>query len=155
MPFEKSLPKLHPWIFFLNIIETIIKCNAKSCHNWPWRNHSSRHRYIPPPILAISLHANPPGGARRSWNRLIEGQCGIRSLCEDERFNALPSRIAATVPLGNKEQGGWAAKEWLRAGDERTMALFTQYAMAAATEALDDAGWKPTAEEDLESTVWC
>jgi 3-oxoacyl-[acyl-carrier-protein] synthase II len=34
------------------------------------------------------------------------------------------------------------------------MALFSQYAMAAATEALDDAGWKPTKEEDLEATVW-
>jgi 3-oxoacyl-[acyl-carrier-protein] synthase II len=90
---------------------------------------------------------------RRSWNRLIKGQCGIRSLGDDERFNKLPSRIAGTVPLGNKEQGGWAAKEWLRAGDERTMALFSQYAMAAATEALDDAGWNPTAEDDLESTV--
>ena len=33
------------------------------------------------------------------------------------------------------------------------MALFAQYAMAATHEALDDAEWKPTAEEDLEATV--
>jgi 3-oxoacyl-[acyl-carrier-protein] synthase II len=33
------------------------------------------------------------------------------------------------------------------------MALFAQYAMAAASEALDDAEWKPTKEEDLEATV--
>ncbi|QDS74742.1 hypothetical protein FKW77_001095 [Venturia effusa] len=32
------------------------------------------------------------------------------------------------------------------------MALFTQYAMAAASEALDDAGWKPSLEIDLEAT---
>lgn len=38
-------------------------------------------------------------------------------------------------------------------GDERKMALFSQYAMAAAGEALDDAGWKPSREEDLEATV--
>jgi 3-oxoacyl-[acyl-carrier-protein] synthase II len=45
------------------------------------------------------------------------------------------------------------AKQWLLAGDERKMALFARYAMAAANEALDDAGWKPTKEEDLEATV--
>jgi hypothetical protein len=33
------------------------------------------------------------------------------------------------------------------------MALFAQYAMVAAQEALEDAEWKPTAEEDLENTV--
>lgn len=38
-------------------------------------------------------------------------------------------------------------------GEERKMALFSQYAMAAASEALDDAGWKPSKEEDLEATV--
>lgn len=32
------------------------------------------------------------------------------------------------------------------------MALFAQYALAAAQEAIDDAGWKPTKDEDLEST---
>lgn len=38
-------------------------------------------------------------------------------------------------------------------GDERKMALFSQYAMAAAEEALEDAGWKPNKGDDLEATV--
>ena len=33
------------------------------------------------------------------------------------------------------------------------MATFAQYAMAAAEEALDDAGWRPTSQADLEATV--
>ncbi len=33
------------------------------------------------------------------------------------------------------------------------MAEFTQYAIAAAEEALDDAGWRPTTDEDKEATV--
>lgn len=37
--------------------------------------------------------------------------------------------------------------------DERKMALFAQYAMACAEEALNDAKWNPTSEEDLENTV--
>lgn len=33
------------------------------------------------------------------------------------------------------------------------MALFAQYAMASTEEALEDAGWKPTAFEEREATV--
>ena len=33
------------------------------------------------------------------------------------------------------------------------MATFAQYAMASAQEALTDAGWMPTKQEDLEATV--
>jgi len=35
------------------------------------------------------------------------------------------------------------------------MARFAQYAMVAAEEALEDAGWTPQKEEDLEATVIC
>lgn len=37
--------------------------------------------------------------------------------------------------------------------DERKMAKFAQYAVAATDEALEDAGWKPTKEEEKEATV--
>jgi 3-oxoacyl-(acyl-carrier-protein) synthase len=37
--------------------------------------------------------------------------------------------------------------------DSRNMAKFAQYAMAATREALDDASWMPTKQEDLEATV--
>jgi len=33
------------------------------------------------------------------------------------------------------------------------MARFAQYAMVASEEALNDAGWSPRKEEDLEATV--
>ncbi|KAK7732064.1 hypothetical protein SLS57_001044 [Botryosphaeria dothidea] len=36
--------------------------------------------------------------------------------------------------------------------DERKMALFAQYAMAASREALEDAAWRPKTEKDLEAT---
>ena len=37
--------------------------------------------------------------------------------------------------------------------DERRMARFAQYAMVASEEALNDAGWTPKKEDDLEATV--
>ncbi|CCX06349.1 ketoacyl synthase domain-containing protein [Pyronema domesticum] len=92
-------------------------------------------------------------GVKHTWKHLLAGQCGIKKL--GEKFNDLPVQIAATVPAGNKDDGGWNPKEWLVAGEERGMALFSQYSIAAAEEALQDAGWAPKTEEELERTGVC
>lgn len=39
------------------------------------------------------------------------------------------------------------------AQQDREAAKFTKYGLAAAEEALTDAKWKPTEEEDLQATV--
>ncbi|KAH7055736.1 3-oxoacyl-synthase-like protein [Macrophomina phaseolina] len=92
-------------------------------------------------------------GIRRTWSRLIDGHCGVVSVRDrGPQFAALPSQVAAIVPSGSRHDGGWSAKEWLQPGDERKMALFAQYAMAASQEALEDASWHPKSDEDLEAT---
>ncbi|KAK0660619.1 putative 3-oxoacyl-(acyl-carrier-protein) synthase [Lasiodiplodia hormozganensis] len=106
-------------------------------------------------VVVTGLGAVTPLGVgiRRTWSRLIDGHCGVVSVKDrGPRFAALPSQVAAVVPSGPKEDGGWTAKEWLQPGDERKMALFAQYAMAASHEALEDAAWHPKAEQDLEAT---
>ncbi|OJD34878.1 beta-ketoacyl synthase [Diplodia corticola] len=106
-------------------------------------------------VVVTGLGAVTPLGVgiRRTWSRLIDGHCGVVSVRDrSPQFAALPSQVAALVPSGPKEDGGWMAKEWLQPGDERKMALFAQYAMAASQEALEDAAWHPKKEEDLEAT---
>ncbi|KAJ5662655.1 Thiolase-like subgroup [Penicillium macrosclerotiorum] len=93
---------------------------------------------------------------RRTWKRLLDGQCGIVNVNQrDKRFAEIPCQIAAVVPSGTKEDGGWTASEWLSRGEERKMAQFAQYAMAATEEALQDAGWKPELFEQREATGVC
>ena len=41
----------------------------------------------------------------------------------------------------------------MRRQDERQMSTFMQYAVAAAEEALTDAGWRPRTREEQERTV--
>ncbi|KAL7270436.1 Mitochondrial beta-keto-acyl synthase [Rhizina undulata] len=95
-------------------------------------------------------------GVTHSWRRLIDGHCGIVSLKgRDPRFEEIPSQVAAMVPTGDKTDGGWNAKDWLAPGDDRRMALFSQYAVAAAEEALVDAGWKGLSDEDKDRTGVC
>ncbi|KAG0127381.1 thiolase-like protein [Tuber indicum] len=94
-------------------------------------------------------------GISKSWQRLVEGKCGIRSIKNQLEFNGIPSQVAATIPIGTSRSGGWDPNEWLRRGDARRMALFTQYAVAAAEEALDDARWRPTSQNQQERTGVC
>ncbi|KAI9678928.1 MAG: Mitochondrial beta-keto-acyl synthase [Trizodia sp. TS-e1964] len=95
-------------------------------------------------------------GVRQSWTRLLKGECGIVSVRErSAEFAALPSTVAAVVPHGRKIDGGWNADDWLPSNDQRRISGFAQYAIAAAEEALLDAGWKPETEEDQISTGVC
>ncbi|KAJ5138964.1 Thiolase-like subgroup [Penicillium bovifimosum] len=95
-------------------------------------------------------------GVRRSWKRLLDGHCGIVNVKDrDERFAEQPCQVAAVVPQGMREEGGWTASEWLGRGEERKMAKFAQYAMAATEEALQDAEWKPELFEQREATGVC
>ncbi|KAF5848393.1 hypothetical protein GGP41_005810 [Bipolaris sorokiniana] len=92
-------------------------------------------------------------GVRQTWKRLIDGHCGIVSIKDrSQDFALLPSRIAGLVPQGSKDEGKWNSKEHLSPTDERRMARFAQYAMVAAEEALQDAGWNPKNENSLEAT---
>ncbi|KAK1919106.1 hypothetical protein P3342_008830 [Pyrenophora teres f. teres] len=92
-------------------------------------------------------------GVRQTWKRLIDGQCGIVSIKHrSPEFALLPSQVAGIVPEGKQDDGGWTSKEHLSPSDERRMARFAQYAMVASEEALQDSGWFPKKEEDLEST---
>jgi 3-oxoacyl-[acyl-carrier-protein] synthase II len=95
-------------------------------------------------------------GIKQTWRRLLASHSGIVSTTsKGPIFATLPSRVAGLVPLGSKNDGLWNAKDWLSPTDERQMALFAQYAVAATHEALEDAGWHPTRQEDLEMTGVC
>lgn len=97
-------------------------------------------------------------GARRTWSRLLAGDCGITSVADrepKERWQELTSTVAGVVPLGGIAKGGWDAGDWLSAAEQRRMSRFTQYAIAASEMALKDAEWDIIAEADKEETGVC
>lgn len=106
-------------------------------------------------VVVTGLGAITPlaAGARATWRRLIDSQCGVISTDGlGQAFQSLPSRVAGIVPKGDRLGDKWQAADWLLAKDERQMATFAQYAIACAEEALNDADWHPQKQEDLEST---
>ncbi|KAK3630104.1 Mitochondrial beta-keto-acyl synthase [Elasticomyces elasticus] len=106
-------------------------------------------------VVVTGLGAVTPLGAgiRQTWRRLLDSGSGIVSTSSrGAQFEKLPSRVAGLVPQGSRDDGRWQAKDWMLATAERQMALFAQYAIASTQEALEDAGWHPTAQHDLEAT---
>jgi 3-oxoacyl-[acyl-carrier-protein] synthase II len=82
-----------------------------------------------------------------TWSRLIEGQSGAARV---EAFDVsdLACKIACSIPLGDGSDGTFNPDRWMEAKEQRKVDPFIVYAMAAAGQALDDAGWHPTSHED-------
>lgn len=89
-------------------------------------------------------------GVPHVWNRLIKGHSGIRTITRIATDD-LPCRVAG-FPLfpGDEgyEQGGFDPDTAMSAAERRKVDPFIVYAMGAADEALNDANWHPTTEED-------
>lgn len=97
-------------------------------------------------------------GVRQTWRRLVDGHCGIVSVADFEpqrKWQELSSTVAGIVPKGSIEEGRWQPSDWLSSAEQRRTSLFTQYALASASIALEDAGWSPQRQEQREATGVC
>jgi 3-oxoacyl-[acyl-carrier-protein] synthase II len=82
---------------------------------------------------------------------LIQGQSGIVTI---DRFDTsdLPCKIAGLVPDASRGEVGFHADQYLPPKDQRNVDLFILYGLAAASQAIEDAGWQPTSAADCERT---
>jgi 3-oxoacyl-[acyl-carrier-protein] synthase II len=90
-------------------------------------------------------------GVDNVWQRLTAGQSGLRPI-QSFDVSDLPAKIAGTIPRGSKEEGLFNADEYMEPKDQRKNDTFIHYAMAAADEAVADAGWTPSEQEEQERT---
>ncbi len=102
-------------------------------------------------ITGIGL-VTPLGiGISHVWERLTAGQSGIKAI-EDFDVSDLPARIAGQVPSGSIEEGYFDADHFMAAKDRRKVDDFILYGVAAAQQAVEDAGWMPEDEDSRERT---
>ena len=85
-------------------------------------------------------------GVETTWQRLLAGQSGAGPIT---RFD--PSRVQTTyacqVPLGDGSDGTFNADDWMEPKERRKVDDFILYGIAAADQAVHDAGWTPEDEE--------
>ena len=86
-------------------------------------------------------------GVEPTWQRLIAGESGIGRI-EGFEISDLPCKIAGQIPRGEGSNGTFNADQWMEPKEQRKVDDFILYAMAAATQALDDADWHPQDYED-------
>ena len=89
-------------------------------------------------------------GVKPTWDKLLDGESGIGRITRFE-VSDIACRIAGEVPEGDGEHDFYA-DDWVEPKDQRKIDRFILYAIAAARQAIDDAGWTPTDEESLERT---
>jgi 3-oxoacyl-[acyl-carrier-protein] synthase II len=90
-------------------------------------------------------------GLERNWSSLLAGMSGIRAI-QSFDITDLPVKIAAQVPRGETASGLFNADDWVPPKDQRKMDGFIVFALAAATQAIEDAGWTPEDDEGRERT---
>jgi 3-oxoacyl-[acyl-carrier-protein] synthase II len=92
-------------------------------------------------------------GVEATWKRLIAGESGIQRI---ERFEVsdIACRIAGMIPYGDGANGTFNPDQWMEPKEQRKVDNFIIFAMCAARQALDHAGWKPrTPDEQAASGV--
>jgi 3-oxoacyl-[acyl-carrier-protein] synthase II len=86
-------------------------------------------------------------GVEPTWARLIAGASGAAKV---ERFDVsdISCKIACMVPRGDGADGTYNPDQWMEPKEQRKVDDFIVYAMCAARQALDDAGWRPQSYEE-------
>ncbi|MFL5314683.1 MAG: beta-ketoacyl-ACP synthase II, partial [Microvirga sp.] len=90
-------------------------------------------------------------GAETSWQRLLAGESGGAKI-ESFETSDLACRIACQIPRGDGSDGSFNPDQWMEPKEQRKVDPFIVYAMTAATQALQDAAWKPQTADEQNAT---
>jgi 3-oxoacyl-[acyl-carrier-protein] synthase II len=98
-------------------------------------------------VTGLGLVTPLASGTQQTWQRLLAGESGINAI---EKFDVsdIPCKIAGQVPRGDGSNGSFNPDQWMEPKEQRKVDDFIIFAMAAATQALDDAGWHPSEYDD-------
>ncbi|MDP9782644.1 beta-ketoacyl-ACP synthase II [Pseudomonas fluorescens] len=92
-------------------------------------------------------------GVEEVWQRLLAGRSGIRTL-SGEITEGTGVAVGGQVPsLEEDAVAGYDPERIIPAKDRKKMDRFIEFALVAAEEALQQAGWQPTDAADQERTA--
>ncbi len=97
-------------------------------------------------ITGLGLVTPLACGVEESWSRLLEGKSGAGPITRFDPAD-VATKYACEVPLGDGSDGTFNADDWMAPKDRRKVDDFILYGIAAAEQAVRDAGWTPEDEE--------
>ena len=102
-------------------------------------------------VTGIGLVSPFGMGAEHSWKQLLTGRSAARRVTHFD-VEDLSCKIAHVIPRGDGSEGTFNPEQFLETKELRKIGDFILYGIAAADEALADAGWKPETEDDRNAT---
>jgi 3-oxoacyl-[acyl-carrier-protein] synthase II len=91
-------------------------------------------------------------GVEAAWSRLLARRSGLRRLTDDV-VPDVACKVGGVVPWASEDPAGFDPDQWVPPRDQKRMDRFIQFAIAAADEALAQAGWKPSTDAERERTA--
>lgn len=86
-------------------------------------------------------------GVETTWANILASKSGAKRI-DDFQVDDISCQIAHRIPLGSYAEGRFNADEWMDVKEQRKVDPFIIFAMAAATQAIEDAGVAPKTEEE-------
>jgi 3-oxoacyl-[acyl-carrier-protein] synthase II len=86
-------------------------------------------------------------GVEETWSRLLAGQSGAGQITRFDTSNVVTT-YACEIPRGDGSDGTFNPDDWMEPKEQRKVDDFILYGMAAAVQAVRDAGWEDPGEEE-------
>ncbi len=102
-------------------------------------------------VTGLGLVTPLADGVEESWRRILDGQSGAGPITQFDT-DGLATTYACEVPRGDGSNGTFNPDTYMEPKEQRKVDTFIQFGIAAAQQAVEDAGWTPEDDESLERT---
>ncbi|OYW55672.1 MAG: beta-ketoacyl-[acyl-carrier-protein] synthase II [Rhodobacterales bacterium 32-66-7] len=98
-------------------------------------------------VTGLGMVTPLASGVEETWSRLLAGQSGAGPITRFDPSNVV-TQYACEVPRGDGSDGTFNPDDWMEPKDQRKVDDFIIYGMAAAVQAVRDAGWDNISEAE-------
>jgi len=102
-------------------------------------------------VTGLGLVTPLADGVEASWSRILEGRSGAGPITQFDP-EGLSTTYACEVPRGDGTDGTFNADTYVVPKEQRKVDTFILFGIAAAQQAVEDAGWTPESDADRERT---
>lgn len=102
-------------------------------------------------VTGLGMVSPLADGVEATWEHLLAGASGAGMIEKFDTSNVI-TKYACEVPLGDGTNGTFNGDAYLEPKERRKIDDFILFGMAAAQQAVQDSGWMPQADADLERT---
>ena len=88
-------------------------------------------------------------GVELTWEKLLKGKSGASHITKFDPTN-FTTKYACEINYGDGTHGTFSPNDWMDSKDQRKVDDFILYGVAAAEQAIDDSGWRPSNKIDQE-----